>query len=357
MFKTVIVGVDGRPGGRDAIALARHLAAEDASIAIAYVYQGDVVPARGSSGAFEAGEKDRAQALLEAERRETGIEARALAVGAPGVGRGLHELAEREAADLLVVGSSTRGLVGRVTASDDTRAALNGARCAVAVAPAGYAERAGELREIGVGYDGSPQSAHALEVARQLAAEHGAKLSAFQAVSVPSYALVGGADAIGEALSSYVASALEEISALAVEPHAAYGVPAEEARALRRVGRSARDRLTRLRSDRSAPPRQYRAPTCRSRALPAARADPRRHGRLTTNATNASVRWRGIYLTQCVLLSTTGLRDRGRQTQGALRGRPRRHPLSPLCGNAPVSPIKVIDDRFAVPGKSLRPRC
>jgi nucleotide-binding universal stress UspA family protein len=228
MFDSVIIGVDGRPGGRDAIALGRHLAAKDASLSLAYVFQTDAVPVRGSSGAFEAEERDRAQALLERERRTAGIDAAVLAHGSPSVGRGLHELVERGQADLVVVGSSSRGLVGRVTASDDTRSSLNGAGCAVAVAPAGYADRPVALREIGVGYDGSPESAHALDVAKRLSAERGAKVSAFEAVSLPSYAFSGGADAITEALDTYVESARERIAALGVEAHAAYGVPADE---------------------------------------------------------------------------------------------------------------------------------
>ena len=45
------------------------------------------------------------------------------------------------------------------------------------------------MREIGVGYDGSPESEHALVVGRELAAEYDARLSAFTAVSVPMAAL------------------------------------------------------------------------------------------------------------------------------------------------------------------------
>jgi nucleotide-binding universal stress UspA family protein len=47
----------------------------------------------------------------------------------------LHELAELTDADLLVIGSSRRGLLGRALIGGDTRAALNGASCAVAIAP------------------------------------------------------------------------------------------------------------------------------------------------------------------------------------------------------------------------------
>ena len=132
-------------------------------------------------------------------------------------------------ADLLVVGSSRRGLFGRVLLADDTHAALNGAPCAIAVAPAGYAEQPGAIREVGVAYDGSPESEHALKVARTLGAEHGAKLSALEAVSLPGYALIGGGAPVGDAINAMVDDARARIAALeGIEPHAVYGSPAEE---------------------------------------------------------------------------------------------------------------------------------
>jgi nucleotide-binding universal stress UspA family protein len=85
------------------------------------------------------------------------------------------------------------------------------------------------MREIGVGYDGSPESEHALVVARELAAECGAKLSAFEAVSLPTYLFLGGPAPIDGPPESLVEEARERIAALGgVEPHAAYGVPVEE---------------------------------------------------------------------------------------------------------------------------------
>lgn len=87
-------------------------------------------------------------------------------------------LAEATGADLLVVGSSRRGLLGRVLLGDDTRAALNGAPCAVAVAPSGYCQEPDLMREIPVGCNASAESEHALTVARSFADEYGAKLSA-----------------------------------------------------------------------------------------------------------------------------------------------------------------------------------
>jgi nucleotide-binding universal stress UspA family protein len=144
------------------------------------------------------------------------------------VGRGLHELSEVLGTDLLVVGSSRRGLLGRVLIGDDTGAALNGAPCPIAIAPRNYSQQPGMTREIGVGYDGSPESEHALSVARTLAVAWGAKLSALEAVSLPSYAFVGPG-AADNASRCLVEDARERIAGLGgVEPHAAYGQPADE---------------------------------------------------------------------------------------------------------------------------------
>ena len=145
------------------------------------------------------------------------------------MGRGLHELAEATGADLLVVGSSRRGLLGRVLIGDDTRAALNGASCAVAIAPAGYGARPPVMREIGVGYDGSPESEHALAVARKLATAHNTRLSAFEAVSVPTYVHAAWGWMEPETIEEMVDAARDRVADLeGVEPHAAYGVASEE---------------------------------------------------------------------------------------------------------------------------------
>lgn len=229
MFKNVIVGVDGREGGRDAIALARILLAHDAPLTLAYVYHGDPHVWRGSSPPYEAAEEERARELLEQAREEAGGEAQLRMHGSPSAGRGLHELAEAAGADLLVIGSSRRGLLGRVLLGDDTHAALNGAPCAVAIAPAGYGNEPASMREIGLGYNGSPESEHALEVARKLAQEHGAKLSAFEAVSLPAYLFTGGPAPVDLSIEDAVQDARSRITGLGdIEAHAAYGRPSEE---------------------------------------------------------------------------------------------------------------------------------
>ena len=228
MFKHIVVGVGGREGGRDAVALARLLVAVGGKLTLAYVVARDAHTYGGTSDAPEASDGGRAEALLEAVRGEAGVDAHLRWYGSSSVGRGLHELCEVIGADLLVVGSSRRGLLGRVLIGDDTSAALTGAPCPIAIAPSNYSRQPGMTREIGVGYDGSPESEHALSVARTLAVAWAARLSALEAVSLPSYALVGPG-AADNAPQCLVEDALERIAGLGgVEPHAAYGQPAQE---------------------------------------------------------------------------------------------------------------------------------
>jgi nucleotide-binding universal stress UspA family protein len=229
MFDNVIVGVDGEEGGRDGIALAKALLADGGRLTLAYVYPGDTYVYRGTGAAYSATQKEDARELLERARSEAKVDAKLRSRESSSPGRGLHELCEAVGVDLLVVGSSRRGLLGRVLIGNDTRSALNGAPCAIAIAPAGYASEPALMREIGVGFDGSPESRYAVDVARGLAAESGAKLSAFEAVSIPTYAFMGGPAPVDDVPESLVEDARRRIAELgAVEPHAAYGQAVEE---------------------------------------------------------------------------------------------------------------------------------
>ena len=228
MFENVIVGVDRHGGGRDAIALAKQLRDEAGCLTLAHVYSDHGHAWGGSPPEHDLDKRAKIAELLETAGKEAGVVAAMRWRESPSVGRGLHELCESLEADLLVVGSSHRGLLGRVLLGDDTRAALNGAPCAVAITPAGYAQRPGTIGKIGVAYNGSPESEHALAVARTMAAERGATLSALEAVTLPAYSLIGRAT-VDAAIEELVEDARERIVALGgIEPHAVYGAPAEE---------------------------------------------------------------------------------------------------------------------------------
>ncbi|MGZ5376004.1 MAG: universal stress protein, partial [Solirubrobacterales bacterium] len=84
--------------------------------------------------------------------------------------RALYEYADDQGANLIVVGSSHRGKVGRVLAGSVGESLLRGAPCAVAIAPRGLA-RGDHARVglIGVAYDGSEEADLALAEAGRLA--------------------------------------------------------------------------------------------------------------------------------------------------------------------------------------------
>ncbi len=227
MFRHVIVGVDGGPTGRDAIAVARLLVAPDARVVLAHVYE--LTPQRGASGAYGVAENEDSRRLLEQEREATGVAAELTSLTASSVGRGLHYLAETTDADLLAVGSSARSFAGRVLVGDITRASLSGAPCAVAVAPLEYAEEDGAIAQIGVGYDGSPESEAALACARDLAAHHGASVSALTVVEPSPYAGLLRGSARREAYEARVQEAKDDLAALeGVTGEVALGLAGEE---------------------------------------------------------------------------------------------------------------------------------
>lgn len=228
MFKQIVVGVDGKEGGRDAIALATNLLAGGGELTFGHIYTDDPAIYRGASIAYAASQRRGARELLEATRAGTGVHAHLRCAGSPSVGHGLHGLCDAVRADLLVVGSSRRALFGRVLLGDDTQGALDGAPCAIAIAPAGYEDESRTIRQIGVGYDGSPESVEALRVARTLAAEHGARVSAFEAVSLPIRGFGPGPLPLSDVISARVVEARERVAALGLESHAAYGPPGDE---------------------------------------------------------------------------------------------------------------------------------
>lgn len=92
----------------------------------------------------------------------------------PAAGR--HTLAEQEQAALMVVGSSHRSNIGRILVGGTADRLLTGASVPVAIAPAGYSAARRPLRLVGCGFDGSPESQHALAWAAELARTAWARL-------------------------------------------------------------------------------------------------------------------------------------------------------------------------------------
>jgi nucleotide-binding universal stress UspA family protein len=211
VFSNVIVGMDGGPHGHDAEALARVLADPGGEVSPVHIDLGARVGSLLPDGATVG-----AEIVLSEDART--------------VGEGLHRLAEARAADLLVVGSSRRGMFGRVLLGDDTSASLNGAPCAVAVAPSGFAAADAALATLGVAYDESPESEAALAATRELAARMHAKIRVVEVITWPSYAYAGPMTMPGPPFMDDLleASALRMAALEGVETSARQGMPGEE---------------------------------------------------------------------------------------------------------------------------------
>ena len=190
MFRNIVIGYDGRERGGDAIALAERLRdPRQGGLTLVAAYLVTALPVE------QLAIQERRD-LVELEAEASLAEARALlapdvpvrvsVVPAASPARALTELAEHDHADLVVVGSSHRGRVGRVIPGTTAERLLHGAPCAVAVAPRGYA--GDELRHIGVAYDGSPEAEAALDTAEAIALECKASLTCYFVVEPTGWA-------------------------------------------------------------------------------------------------------------------------------------------------------------------------
>jgi len=187
MFEVIVVAIKGEDAGRDALALTRELAPPHGEVTLVHVLVVPDKPAPDSAASRQAAKRRYALERLTALAAEFAIDAQVSCVEAASVRRGLHGCASDRRADLLVVGASNEDVLARAFVGDDARRVLEDAPCAVAVAPVAYATRATAISKVGVAYDGSPESAEALAVAREFAAERHAELSAFEAVRAPLY--------------------------------------------------------------------------------------------------------------------------------------------------------------------------
>jgi nucleotide-binding universal stress UspA family protein len=174
MFTRIVVGVDCREGGRDALALAALLQS---------VGGGELLAVHAFAPEHRRGED--VPSRVEGELARAGVAATPLVVTDRSPAHALRTIAERDAADIIVVGSGHRAGIERVLAGDEAFATLHCAPCAVAVAPRGFADMPGSLRRIGVGLDESRESRVALALACRLGHLAGAHVRAITVVPAP----------------------------------------------------------------------------------------------------------------------------------------------------------------------------
>lgn len=173
MFKRIVVGFDESEGSRDALVLGRKLADR---LAAEMVLVGVVPPPSGGSlmPALPANAFTNLveQAKVGLEKAAAEFDASTEVVESSSAARGLEELADRLEDDLLVLGCA-RTDPGTVRAGHKARNLMQGAPCAIALAPVDYRKAEAGLATIGVATDGSPESGHALQAAAEIAGAGG----------------------------------------------------------------------------------------------------------------------------------------------------------------------------------------
>jgi nucleotide-binding universal stress UspA family protein len=187
MFRHILVAFDGSDRAEDALALALRLRDPDGghiTLACALPEHPRWQPDRPQRAKDDVPEE--VGIMLAAARAQvpSGIHVALRAPVASSPARALTELAEEEHADLVVVGSSRRIADGRIRLERTAGRLLQGAPCAVAVAPSGL--RAGEpFRHVGIAYDGTPEARVALADGYAIADACGAAVTLLYAQALP----------------------------------------------------------------------------------------------------------------------------------------------------------------------------
>jgi nucleotide-binding universal stress UspA family protein len=173
-FRNIIVAYDGSDRAQDALSLALRLRDPEGRIVLACAlverpwgphHRSEDVPEE--IGIVLAG--GRAQVPI-------GIRVALRAPAASSAARALTELAEIEHADLIVIGSSRRIADGRIHLERTAGRLLQGAPCAVAVAPADLRSQH-PFRHVAIAYDGSTEARVALAAGFTIAQASGAAVT------------------------------------------------------------------------------------------------------------------------------------------------------------------------------------
>jgi nucleotide-binding universal stress UspA family protein len=235
MFTNVLAGYEGSERSQDALALARVLVAPGGHITAACAYRADPFTARVGKGVpADAAARAAAEELLAPLKQGDEDDVSVVAAPGPSPAHALHDLVESGEHDLLVLGSTHRGTLGKVFAGTTAGALLQGSRRPVAVAPRDYRKDAAGLQRIGVAYNATDEARAALRIAHELAAERDAGLLVLQAYdSMPVIAAGGlgyGAIAfepdVREAVEAELEKAVSELGGdVAVDSELLTGAP------------------------------------------------------------------------------------------------------------------------------------
>lgn len=185
MSQDVVIGFDGTAQAEDALTLGAWIAAATRRpLFVVSVYQEDVIPVLPGIGSewddemkVEAGQHlDRARRLL----GDAADKGRFRAIASTSASRALDAVATKVDASAIVVGSSRRGALRRVSSSHTADRLMQGTPCPVMVAPRGIRDRnLAPLTDVGCAYLPTPEGAHALRQAAVLAHLSGGRLKVY----------------------------------------------------------------------------------------------------------------------------------------------------------------------------------
>ncbi|HEY7935126.1 MAG TPA: universal stress protein [Solirubrobacteraceae bacterium] len=179
MFDKVIVGFDGSDHALDALLLGQALTACGGEMIVCCVHHFQSLSARVDPTEPRIDRESAEKSVKEAARLlDRGLSVTWTVLAGASTATSLQRTAVAEQGDLIVLGSSHRGALGRVLVGSVTEETLHQAPCPVAIAPAGFRSQPGgaQLTRIAVGVDGGDPVPSGLAVAQALCEQTGAEL-------------------------------------------------------------------------------------------------------------------------------------------------------------------------------------
>jgi len=176
-MKKVIVGVERGEDGRDVLCFARLLArAGGAELHVVSVHSATIFY-EGMDRVKEI-QNEYFDQVFDFTGSELGEEFEFHRVVETSPPAGLTRIAEEIDPDLMILGSSSRGPIGRVLVGDVGARLVSGAPCPVAVVPRGWGQKeTSGFERIGVAFNGTFDAVEALHCGAELAREFEASLS------------------------------------------------------------------------------------------------------------------------------------------------------------------------------------
>jgi nucleotide-binding universal stress UspA family protein len=157
--------------------------ATGAELMLIAVHEEPLIPVALPGGMSWTALEQQARAMLAETRDSLAPDARIMVHADVFVWRGLRHVVRHEHRDLLVVGSARNADTGRVRLGRSAGDLLGHLDCPLAIATSGFQQPTDKrLDRIGVGFDGSPESRAALELAVSIASTTGAALEVRSAI-------------------------------------------------------------------------------------------------------------------------------------------------------------------------------